>query len=157
MYRTITNNKHKPFIIRNTLPEKKYNFEKNNSNRIIHKKLRINDIENLFDLINERNKKIYIRNIGTSSSLRNAERIYSKRKFLSLNHEINSTEKNKENDKKILYSEKKYIDYNIAKSINIQKYNQKEMARIILNYKNKKNKVYSKSMSDKYFIAHKNV
>ena len=97
------------------------------------------DIDELYDLINEKNKKFKIRNFGKINSLRNAERIYSKKNkdflFLTL------TEKNN------IKSRNRNINDNKIPSLDIKKYNQKEMAKILLNYKIKKNKRYIKKES----------
>ena len=104
----------------------------------------------MFDLINERNKKIYIRNIAKSSSLRNAERIYSKKRkdyFFTLNNDNYINDRGFRRDKIFNSKDANTItDCNVIPSLEIKKYNQKEMSRIILNYKIKKNKVYTKTI-----------
>ena len=91
MLKTFSNNMTtRPAAIEKKISEKDLNEKSYSSKKHKDKITRINNIEDLFDLINERNKKIYIRNIAKSSSLRNAERIYSKKRkdfFFTLNND----------------------------------------------------------------------
>ena len=151
MLKTFSNNMAKRTdFFEKKLSEKNLNEKSYSSNKHKDKITTINNIEDWFDLINERNKKIYIRNIAKSSSLRNAERIYSKKRkdfFFTLNNDNYINDRRFRRDKKF-NSKNANInpDYNSIPSLNIKKYNQKEMSRIILNYKIKKNKVYSKTI-----------
>ena len=151
MLKTFSNNMAKRTdFFEKKLSEKNLNEKSYSSNKHNDKITTINNIEDWFDLINERNKKIYIRNIAKSSSLRNAERIYSKKRkdfFFTLNNDNYINDRRFRRDKKF-NSKNANInpDYNSIPSLNIKKYNQKEMSRIILNYKIKKNKVYSKTI-----------
>ena len=151
MLKTFSNNMAKRTdFFEKKLSEKNLNEKSYSSNKHKDKINTINNIEDWFDLINERNKKIYIRNIAKSSSLRNAERIYSKKRkdfFFTLNNDNYINDRRFRRDKKF-NSKNANInpDYNSIPSLNIKKYNQKEMSRIILNYKIKKNKVYSKTI-----------
>ena len=119
--------------------EKNFNFKGNHSNRI-------KDIQYLNDLLNEKNKIMTIRNIDNFATLRNAERIYNKnhKECLFLKNGINITDKGEINDNNYLKSRNKVEINNSFPSLNIQKYNQKEMARILFNYKKNKNKKYIK-------------
>ena len=151
MLKTFSNNMAKRTdFFEKKLSEKNLNEKSYSSNKHKDKITTINNIEDWFDLINERNKKIYIRNIAKSSSLRNAERIYSKKRkdfFFTLNNDNYINDRRFRRDKKFNSKNANInADYNSIPSLNIKKYNQKEMSRIILNYKIKKNKVYSKTI-----------
>ena len=150
MFKTFSNNMAPRATIEKKLSEKEIKVKSYSSNKHKDKINRINNIEDLFDLINEKNKKIYIRNIAKSGSLRNAERIYSKKRkdfFFTLNNDNYINDRGFRRDKKFNSKDGSIItDYNAIPSLNIKKYNQKEMSRIILNYKIKKNKVYSKTI-----------
>ena len=119
--------------------EKYFNFKGNYSNRI-------KDIKYLNDLLNEKNKIMTIRNIDNFATLRNAERIYNKNHIecLFLKNDINLTDKGEINGNNFFKSRNKIEINNSFPSLNIQKYNQKEMARILFNYKKNKNKKYIK-------------
>ena len=149
MFRTFSNNKVLASLFEKKFSEKDLIIKQYNSNTIKKEKRNINNIDDLLDIINGENKKMYIRNIAKSVSLRNAERIYSKKKkdflFLTLNNENNLTEKGNINNKN---SERKFNINNDFPSLDIQKYNQKEMSRIILNYKYRKDKEYSKTIQN---------
>ena len=150
MFKTFSNNMATRAALKKKVSEKDLNVNSYSSNKHKDKTVKINNIEDLFDLINERNKKIYIRNIAKSSSLRNAERIYSKKRkdfFFTLNNDNYINDRGFRRNKKFSSKDANIIaDYNAIPSLNIKKYNQKEMSRIILNYKIKKNKVYSKTI-----------
>ena len=151
MLKTFSNNMAKRTdFFEKKLSEKNLNEKSYSSNKHKDKITTINNIEDWFDLINERNKKIYIRNIAKSSSLRNAERIYSKKRkdfFFTLNNDNYINDRRFRRDKKFNSKNANInADYNSIPSLNIKKYNQKEMSRIILNYKIKKNKVYSETI-----------
>ena len=119
--------------------EKYFNFKGNYSNRI-------KDIKYLNDLLNEKNKIMTIRNIDNFATLRNAERIYNKNHIecLFLKNDINLTDKGEINGNNFFKSRNKIEINNSFPSLNIQKYNQKEMARILFNYKKNKHKQYRK-------------
>ena len=139
MFKTFSNKRPIKSIYASNLYENDINIKEYNSYKNKEKNKFINEIEDLFD---EQNKKITIRNNDKYNSLKNAERIYSKKRkdFLFLmNKNINMTEKGIINNSHYNKSRNKNINYKNIPSLDIQKYNQKEMARILLNYKNKKN------------------
>lgn len=150
MFKTFSSNMAKRAAMKKKLSEKDFCAKSYSSNKQLDKISQINNIEDLFDLINERNKKIYIRNIAKSSSLRNAERIYSKKRkdyFFTLNNDNYINDRGFRRDKIFNSKDANTItDCNVIPSLEIKKYNQKEMSRIILNYKIKKNKVYTKTI-----------
>ena len=119
--------------------ENNFYFKGNYSNRI-------KDIKYLNDLLSEKNKIMTIRNIDNFATLRNAKRIFNKNHkecFFSKNG-INLTDKGEINNNNYFKSRNKIEINNSFPSLNIQKYNQKEMARILFNYKKNKNKKYRK-------------
>ena len=149
MFKTFENESSIKSIIKRKLNEKESSIKAYYTYRKKKKLKKINNIDYLYELISEQNKKLTIRNIDKFNSLRNAERIYYKKKkdFLFLNNnEINSPYK-RMNDKNYLKSRNKKKAYNNIPSLNIKKYNQKEMEKILLNYKNKKYGKYSKTKS----------
>ena len=149
MFKTFANDSSIKSIIKRKLNEKDFSIKAYYTNRKQRKLNHINNMDYLYDLIDEQNKKLTIRNTDKFNSLRNAERIYYKKKndFLLLyNKEINSPYKGIYN-KDYLKSRNKKIKYNNIPSLNIKKYNQKEMERILLNYKNKKYGKYNKTES----------
>ena len=150
MFRTFSNDFSINTKIKGNLNQKDFIIKGyySNKNRSINNK--INDLEDLCDIIKEQNKKYTIRNIGKFNSLINAERIYSKNKknyLFSNNNEIYLTDKELLKSNNDLKSLNNKINYNSIPSLEIKKYNQKEMEKIILNYKNKKYKNYLKKQT----------
>ena len=145
MFKTFTNDIKSKIKIK--LNEKDFSIKGyfSNSNKK-NKRNNISDIEYLYDLINMQQKKVNIRNNDKFNSLRNAERIYSNKKkdiLLFTTNEINLNAKEKIEDNHNPKSKYKICNNSIP-SLDIQKYNQKEMERILLNYKNQKYKKYNK-------------
>ena len=148
MFRTFSNDYSIKSNIKSNSSEKNFIIKGYYSNKIRGRRNKINNIEDLFDIINEQNKKVDIRNNDKYNCLRNAERIYSKKKKdLLLLKELNLTNKGLINDNGHLISISNTIAYNSIPSLDIKKYNQKEMEKLILNYKNKKYKNFIKKQS----------
>lgn len=109
MFKTFSNNMAPRATKEKKLSEKEIKVKSYSSNKHKDKINRINNIEDLFDLINEKNKKIYIRNIAKSGSLRNAERIYSKKRkdfFFTLNNDNYINDRGFRRDKIFNYIDK---------------------------------------------------
>ncbi len=150
-FKTFTNDLNIKSKIKIKLNEKDFNIKGYFSNST-HKNKRNNkaDFEYLYDLINAHQKKVTIRNIDKFNSLRNAERIYSNKKkdFLHFNTNDNNLNDKGEINYKYNRKLKNNIINNSIPSLDIQKYNQKEMERILLNYKNRIYKKYNKKESN---------